>query len=67
MFPKAREALMNQLKYTTECELVFHNPNTNQDWANSTKVGEVWKKYQLRIMINVEIHIKCGTHLQVRF
>lgn len=44
MFPKAREALINQLEYTRDCEFVFHNPNTNQDWANSTKIGEVWKK-----------------------
>lgn len=44
MFPKAREALMNQLEYTRGCEFIFHNPNTNQDWANSTKISEVWRK-----------------------
>lgn len=44
MFPKAKEALINQLEFTKDCEYVFHNPNTNKEWANSTKINEIWRK-----------------------
>lgn len=44
MLPQAREALERQLQYRNECEYVFQNPNTNKQWANSTKIGEIWRK-----------------------
>ena len=44
MLPQAREALESQLQYKNECEYVFQNPNTNKQWANSTKIGEIWRK-----------------------
>lgn len=44
MLPQAREALESQLQYKNECEYIFQNPNTNKQWANSTKIGEIWRK-----------------------
>lgn len=44
LLPKALEALQNQIFYTQNSEYVFHNPNTNQAWANSNKVSDMWRK-----------------------
>ena len=44
LLPKALEALKNQQYFTNNSEYVFHNPNTNQAWANSNKISEAWRK-----------------------
>lgn len=51
LLPKALEALKNQLPYTKDSEYVFHNPNTNQAWANSNKVSEAWRKLLITLDI----------------
>ncbi|MDQ5921165.1 MAG: hypothetical protein QG673_1221 [Pseudomonadota bacterium] len=51
LLPKALEALENQINYTGDSEYVFHNPNTNQAWANSNKVSDVWRKLLLGLNI----------------
>ena len=51
LLPKALEALKNQLPYTKDSEYVFHNPNTNQVWANSNKVSEAWRKLLVTLKI----------------
>ena len=43
LLPKAYDALYNQLEYTTNSEYVFHNPNTQQPWASSNKVSDIWR------------------------
>ncbi|MFN8770919.1 MAG: Arm DNA-binding domain-containing protein [Neisseriaceae bacterium] len=51
LLPKALEALQNQQLYTKDSEYVFHNPNTNKEWANSNKVSDAWRKLLLTLNI----------------
>ena len=45
LLPKSKTALLQQKEYTfTGGEEVFHNPNSNQPWSTSTKVGDAWRK-----------------------
>lgn len=49
LLPKALEALKNQLLHTKDSEYVFHNPNSNKAWSNSTKVSDHWRKLLLTL------------------
>lgn len=44
MLPKAREALMEQMKYTSNDEYVFNNPHTNKEWSHSAKIHGAWQR-----------------------
>ena len=44
MLPKAREALIEQMNYTLNCEFVFNNPKTNKEWSHSSKIHGAWQK-----------------------
>jgi len=44
MLSKAKEALLEQIKYTGNSSYVFHNPNTGKEWASSEVVSKCWKK-----------------------
>ncbi len=52
LLPKALEALKNQEIFTKNDIYIFHNPNTNKQWANSNKVSDVW--YKLLSKLNIK-------------
>lgn len=60
MLPRAREALLEQLKYTENCEIVFNNPNTNKPYSDSNIVGNAWRR------LLAEIDIKYRNPYQMR-
>lgn len=51
LLPKAFEALTMQLKYTNGDEFIFHNPNTNRAWVNSSKVSDIWRSIVSKLSI----------------
>jgi|SRR6185437_9665604 len=45
MLAQAKDALLSQYEITGHTgKFVFNNPNTNKPWANSNKVGDIWRK-----------------------
>lgn len=52
MLRLAKEALENQLQFTSNSEYVFHNPNTNKPYSSSNLIGNAWRK--LFINSNIE-------------
>lgn len=42
MLDKAKEALINQLGFTKDCEYVFHNPYYNSAWDHSSQICSYW-------------------------
>ena len=52
LLPKAYDALYNQLEYTANSEYVFHNPNTQQPWASSNKVSDMWRNLLSKLDIS---------------
>ena len=57
---KAREALIDQQQYTLALNnWVFHNPNTNEAWSNSTKLGQHWAEALKKIGIKYRNFYQC--------
>lgn len=44
LLPKAKEALIDQMKYTKGSEFIFNSPHTNKEWTHSKKIHETWQK-----------------------